>query len=520
MLKSLAPILERTRLNQLQLTHLEKIAFWILILFNLGYVFSVDTFGTMDGPTHLYNAGLLNSIKTDTFIQENYVSNGTVLPNFLTHFFLSFLFLFFKANVSEKIMLSCIFVLIPVTFRYCVKLYSEGKSNFSLFIFPIVSNNLLHLGFFNMNFAFIFFNIQLILIYILIKNSAKWYWILAFVINSLLLFYSHAFVYIISLALSAIICLVYTEFKWKFFLKKATLLLALSLPAFASFLYFYFTVPVTNYNYDISVADKVIRLIEFSPAIVYGLGELPYCIATLLLLIGLTAIILHTKSMPTFLKFKENKKDVFFISVVILLFSVFKFENGMATGMLMDRLLLSFFYLLILWVCCYKIESKWLFSIVLIVTVWGYVYGYDIKKPVLRELSTAAKRITKASKYIKPQTYVYGVNLEDNWIQSHYSEYIGVKKSVVILNNYEASLPWFTLRWRNWDKIQNMINSVNTYDSTSTNVLPNYILVYGNLSKLEKDEYTNIRNCIQQRTKKIYYSPDNRCAVYEVTKTN
>lgn len=520
MLNSIYPLLEKSRLNKLRLTHIETIVFWVLVLFNLGYVWSIDTFGTMDGPSHLYNSGLLNSIKTDSFIQANYESNGFILPNFLTHFFLSFLFLFFKANVSEKIMLSFIFVLIPITFRYCVKLYSEGKSNFSLFIFPIIFNNLLHLGFFNMNFAFIFFNIHLILLYILIKNKPKWYWLLAFVINSFLLFYSHAFVYSSSLVLSAFICLIYTEFNWKFFLKKVGLILLISLPAFILFIYFYFTVPVPNYNFDLSIADKVIRLIQFSPTIAYGAGELPYTIIVLLLLIGLTAIILQGKSMLTFLKFQENKKDVFFIAIVVLLYSIFKFENGMATGMLMDRLVLLFFYIFILWVSCYKIESKWFFSIALTASIWGYIHSYDIKQSVLQSLSHSAKQIQKAAKYINPHTYVYGVNLENDWIQLHFSEYIGVKKPVVVLNNTQAKLPWFPLRWENPDKIQSMIDNVNYFDSTSNKLLPHYILVYGDQNKLETEEFINIRNCILKRAKNIYKTPDNKCVLYEVIKTN
>ena len=178
-----------------KLAKIELVFFCLLLVFNLVNIWSVDIYATLDGPAHLFNASLLNFYGKSELLKEYYVHNAFYLPNYLPHFILKNLLLFFEPFAAEKIFLSFIVIFIPISFRYAVSLISGSINNLSFLIFTLVFSSLFNVGFFNFSFAFIFFNCQLILLHFLL-NSANKIWIsILFVCNSVILFYSHPFVF-------------------------------------------------------------------------------------------------------------------------------------------------------------------------------------------------------------------------------------------------------------------------------------------------------------------------------------
>lgn len=463
---------------------------------------------TIDGPCHLYTSSLFNFIRSDSFIKEYYTLNGICTPNFLSHYVLSLLFNFFNQGLSEKIFICFYFVAVPLTFRKAIQLYSKNESNFSLLIFPIVYSYLLHMGFYNFNLAFVFFNIHLILLYFFINQRFSWYKLSFYVINTLLLYYSHAFMFVLALGLSFFIVVVYSEFKVKIIFNRFLSLLAFSiLPLFLIF-FFFVTHKVVNYDSDISALEKLRMIITGSPIIVTGVREHLY-ICVLLVIIGLLSI-------TTLYKYGINKfeRHVFLFFALLIFITIFFVSNGMFTGMLIDRLALVFFYITIFWLSCFRIDSKWIYLFCASTVLYCFLNLYFIRKKAIGDIGANAKKVFAASHYLAPHSFVYNINLTKDWREGHFGNYLANNKPVVFINDNHASLGWFPFKWKNEKLIIDMCNNIINYDPQVHKKLPDYILVLGDQLKLNL--YLSLKKCIDDHGTKIYSSKDNYCVLYEL----
>ena len=133
----------------------ETLFFYGFLVISLINVWAVNVYSTIDGPAHLYNAGLLNLFDGNSFLNEYFQKNDLFLPNYFSHILLSNLFLFFDPFTSEKIFLSFLVLFMPLSFRLVIKLYTKNTL-YSFLIFPLVFSFLMHVGFFNFCAAFIF----------------------------------------------------------------------------------------------------------------------------------------------------------------------------------------------------------------------------------------------------------------------------------------------------------------------------------------------------------------------------
>lgn len=67
--------------------------------------------------------------------------------------------------------------------------------------------------------------------------------------------------------------------------------------------------------------------------------------------------------------------------------------------------------------------------------------------PNLFKLNANAKTINETANHISDNPTVLPVNLSDNGLQPHFSNYLDIDKPMIILENYEANVPWFLLQW-------------------------------------------------------------------------
>jgi hypothetical protein len=139
----------------------------------------------------------------------------------------------------------------------------------------------------------------------------------------------------------------------------------------------------------------------------------------------------------------------------------------------------------------------------------------SIRNKVLIQLSAHAEKIIATSDYIKEKSTVFSVDYSDSWLEPHFSNYLGVNKTVVNLDNYEAVLGWFPLKWK--DKKYIAVSWEVTL-SNKQNSLPDYIFIYGNLSKINNVENLKFKQFIDSNTVKRYESHDKYCCLYEVNK--
>lgn len=66
-----------------------------------------------------------------------------------------------------------------------------------------------------------------------------------------------------------------------------------------------------------------------------------------------------------------------------------------------------------------------------------------------------AKELVLAGNYIDAESIVFPITISDNFIFGHISNYLGVEKSIVITDNYEAGLIDFPIVW-NYSEIPDL----------------------------------------------------------------
>lgn len=498
---------------------INHIFFYLLLVFNLVNIWSVDIYATMDGPAHLYNAGLLHHIGNSLFLQEYYELNEFFLPNYLPHFILSKLFLFFEPFVAEKIFLSLIVVFLPLSFKYASHVLSGRQNKLSFLVFSLVFTFLFGVGFFNFSLAFIFMNCQVILTHFIITNKNSWIITTAFILTNLALFYTHPFVY----ALSTGIVFLYSVASFKLNLrelaKKTFILFLLCLPTIIFFIAFIIKVNVLEPNQgdvDITVNDKLAELNRFACGVSYiASEELIYTTLLALLFIFLTSYFITTrfligKEIRTFLAI-----DIFLILAVVTIAGIFFKHNGSYGGMFTNRLTYLFFYLLVFWLACNKMEAKGTIVFVIIIFLFSYGKLALIRHDVLVSLSERPKDIAGARAIIKEGSVVYSINYCDNWFEAHYANYAAINRKVVITENYEARLGWFPLKWKG-DKIYNVKWGSDTVNKNT--ILPDYILIFGNQDKINLPQNQMFKDFVANKTVKCYESWNRYCCVFEVKK--
>ena len=71
----------------------EPFLFYALVVFNLSLVFKFGNFPTIDGPSHLYNARIINELwfNNNEVLKDYFTFNPTPEPNWTGHFLLALL---------------------------------------------------------------------------------------------------------------------------------------------------------------------------------------------------------------------------------------------------------------------------------------------------------------------------------------------------------------------------------------------------------------------------------------------
>lgn len=502
---------------QQKTTPLEQIIFLCFLAFNVINVWVLDVYITLDGPAHLYNANLLNHIASSAFLQEFYMQNSFFLPNYLSHLLLSKLALLFHPLVSEKILLSFIVIFLPLSFRLLITDFSKSKQGtmFSFLIFPLVFTKLLHTGFYNFTLAFIFFNCQLVLYHRIFYAKKTPLLLILFIANSLILFYSHAFVFGLAMATLAFHLFILFYKKRRDLIKNMFFMFLLCLPAMLLFVLFVVTIHIPGYSTDLKPYEKCLSLITFSPGVVFDIdNELPYTFVFAVLIIILFSNVLSERIINKE-KLINSANDFFLMFALGAIYLAYHSTDGILGGMFMHRLFFIIFYLLVFWLCCSLSYSRyvWLFS--LIVVIYSYTKLSYARFQVMYKASLEAKSVMLAGNYIPSGSVVYSVNNSDIWFHKHFSNYLGLTKELVLSDNYEAVLGWFPLKWKH-DALHTM--QLDTLKNKNVIFYPDYVFVYGNAISPDSSVNAGINIFINNNGFKIFESADGFCSLYKVKK--
>lgn len=437
----------------------EKTLFYVVLVLNLFPIFCGNFFQTLDGPAHLYNSQLINSLffGNGGTINDYFMLNSEVVPNWSGHFILALFNYFLPAYVAEKIVLIFCLIGLPVAFRALVKTISPQNHFLSFLIFPFTYSFMLFLGFYNFSIGVV---MALVVLNFWLKYeseqlSFKRYFVLTFLF--LVCYFSHIFafgmlIFILGiyLFLTSLLGCVNTQNSLKtksiVFLKKAR---RLALTAFVPLLLFlfYFITRAGEKNYTFLDKKELVKWVfDIRSIIALSFSKeenFTYPIFIILMLLLLVTLYLRIKNR----KYRFEKSDVWLIvSVALLVLYFFMPDSNGAAGYISVRLQFLFFVFLVLWLTAQKLPIKIGYTAVFLVLTANFllnIYYFGESK----KHNAIAMECYETAKYIPSNSIVLPINHSGNWLMGHVSNYLGAEKPMVILENYECGTKYFPILW-------------------------------------------------------------------------
>ena len=439
---------------------LEKRLFYLFVVINALPILILPYFPTFDGPAHLHNTFLLKEVlfNDNLFIKEFIDFNNSFFPNWTSHFLLTILNLIFPPFYSEKLILLVYVVFLPISFRYLLNSINKSTSHFSFLIFPFVYHYLFFLGFYN-------FNIALILMFLTLA-----FWIRnerqigklknTFILFVLfwLLYFCHLFVFLTTigalglLIIGKVLPLSEQKIKEKDFRKNVgkDLLMVIAtaiFPLIAAYVFLHSRSSFTGLIY-LDFSERISYILKAKPMIGFSNDkELKFSIGLLLTLVAMMIISIKNRKESSVSGFKKSMMWLIASLAVFFLSLIAPNESGTG-GYFNMRLVLLGFLFLITWLGLqfYGKKSRY----VLIVLLMVITFSHNLFKWInVKRKNPYVAEIVKMSEQIKENSVVMPFYFLDDWYMQHFSNYLGISKPLIIIENYECSVDYFPLKWKN-----------------------------------------------------------------------
>lgn len=444
----------------------EYILFLSVAVLNLIPVIGFRFSPTLDGPSHLYNAHLFSQLlfHDSGFLSSHFFINPEPVPNWSGHIILAFFDLFLPTFIAEKIVIVALLLGLPLVFRKLISAISPNNSLWSFTIFPFCYSFMFFLGFFN-------FLIGLILMFWFIH-----FWIrkefqlniresFLAAIALLVIYFSHIFLFGFTLIVSGLLPLALFADETNsrtavisIFLKKIVLLMCVGLPGLLMSFYFFFT--RSGYDYHFLTSYELVQwLKQFRPLIAFSYdAESPYVskIAYLTIFsVGLVAFLrvnvliryLSSLQRVSALVRQNLKNDIWLVIALLTLglYFILPDSNGYS-GFISVRLGFLFILFLLLWLSTQNLP-KWYIGLLVVVTLICNFYLNRYYYSQVKALNNVAKEVYDLSDQLHAGDVILPLDYSQNWMEDHFSNYLGLKKPVVILENYEATMGYFPINW-------------------------------------------------------------------------
>lgn len=514
----------------------EEYFFYFIIFLNALPVLIFKFFPTLDGPAHLYNSNIIsNLLFSKSQLNDFFILNSEPIPNWTGHLLLSAFNVFLPAFIAEKMLLLFYTIALPLSFWKLIGIISPDNKLFSYFIFPFIYSFTFYLGFYNFSIALIFMFLTIAFWINDGKSFLSFRNILKLFLLITLMYFSHIFVF----ALTVFLLFMHSLFenvingikdpgKVKnivvvFIKKTGVLLIAASISLVLCLLYFY-SRPATGNDTFLESKELIEWLKNIRPIIALNFSEEEVYTKPIFYLIVITLIIgVYAKiNQINFNTSKSSLKRILFvckdllvisnfwlIATLIILFLYFKLPDSDGTaGYVSVRLGLLFFMFLILWLSTLK-YAKWFVKFIIgSVLLLNFMLNMYYIKSTGR-LNKVAIECSNASKFIEPNCVVIPLNYSDNWIHGHFSNYLGIEKPMIILENYECSTGYFPLLWNEKSIPNTLLGNISIdqqpcklWKSNTLNakVYADYIFLLGNIGP--ESDSCNIK--IQQNIANYY----------------
>jgi hypothetical protein len=467
---------------KISLSGFEKTFFIFIAFLHLLPVLNCELLPTLDGPSHLYNAQLLKSLlfNLSELPQHYYLLNDKLVPNWSGHFLLTSLNLITPAPISEKILQSAYVLGLAFSFRFLVSKISPSNMLFSYWIFPFIYSLLFLAGFYNYCIALVLFFISIACWISLLDKKAIAFStknICMLTLLMLLIYFSHLYVFII-LLLTIFIYLISRTIADNIQNQKVNYFQSLRLPGaallFTSVIPLYLSVQYLNSNAskDYTYIEKntlVEWLFNIRPIITYNVEEeqlLTFPLFILLVIVLLIAIYnwYIRKKNPTKRVLNFNSIAWGCAAILMLIFYFTLPDSDGDGGFISFRNGLFFFLFFILWLSTLKFKKWQLAIMVAVILISNYrILAYNHEKTI--DLKELAVECWEMSKEVNEGSVVLPIDNSGNWLAKHFSNYLGISKPMIILENYEAGKKHFPITWNEAAFPQLLLGKLDSGDS-------------------------------------------------------
>ena len=455
--------------------------FYILLaLLSCWPVLNHDFFPTMDGPAHLYNAQLIKSLWLGTeSLQDYFLFNPEPIPNWTGHGILAgLLTLGVPPELAEKTLLLIICLGLPFAFFILVTTINNGNLHpLSILILPFIYTFLLALGFYNFSLGLVCFLFALNQWYLWLKKPSFSNGLLLFLFVGLT-YFSHVLPFVFLCLSSGIIYLLERN---KAPLKTESILLAKTILLFSPFLFlfirFYFSRKGVDTSTYLPLEELLSMIYHMRALVVYNFDEewYTYVLASV---IGLILIIQATQ-----IKRASIAKHLSLIILTVLsLLLLFIIPDGNSGGSYVSQRISLFFFLYLILLCC-RLPFKLITAPLIVIFIGAHFYLVKFYNTVIYDLNVFAHDVVAAGSLIPEGSSIAPIHSSYNWLSPHFSNYLGISKPVVVLENYEASTDYFPLTW-NYDALPNFslaANACRPWESNADGPIlkPDYISIIG-----------------------------------------
>jgi hypothetical protein len=407
---------------------------------------------TGDGPSHVYNAQVLfDYVKgaNRDFYKPFYEINRNLEPNTLSQIVLGGLMQFLPYWFAEKVF-QCIYVLLfAFGFRYLLKQLNPNSSVFVLLFFPLCFTLPFQMGFYNfcLAIAILFFTIGYIIKHL--QNSTINN-VFSCAILLLCCTFTHGMIGSLAVFLSALIIITKNN-NWK---ENAIHFLSICIPSILIIIAFTLRQGLNVTPHSLTKWQKFLNLSSlYANASTRFAEYFPLHLLAVLLALLLIMVLVQAKLML-------NKMQLIFALFFIYLF--ISYINAPATlayaGGTDIRLasLVPLFLICFLQLYDFSNSIKW---IIVFASILLQLSISIIRLPYILSASAETQTVLKTISKIKPQSVLLKIQYNEHGSKNqfqvdnsflHATDYIGatVNKPLILLNNFEAEISYFSVQWR------------------------------------------------------------------------
>lgn len=526
--------IEQFSLNMIETSNIRRnifgLPFWVVLMtiFNTLPVLCIRYFTTEDGGPHSYNAGILleKIFHPESPLSEIFSINTTSLTNWTSHLLLALFRVGLPPWLADKALQILFVVSFPLSFYWMLKSFKKEINNYWVLIFPFAYTMNFYCGFYNfcLGLVLMFFAIGYCMRMDTENNSG--YIFLALLLFSIAI--THLYVFATTLIFIALIP--FAVFASENGVKSQKTLwfgLRTALAALPGLIVFsiYFlaekdpSVPIEKPVY-LGGSELLVWLSNIRPLVVYGFHLEPIYTRWIfyLLLIGVALAIFST--ITNRINNSSAKSDklilLFGMAAAVMLILLFKMPDSDGRGGFISLRFATLFFIMLFAALSFvkipKVVSLLAIIVVLIISSCINWQHYQIQQ----RLSFMASNIIKASYHMESYSIMAAFDYSDLWMVSHYSSYAAANRKIIMMDNYEADVGYFPLKW-NRSNIpagykhlpSPMIPMVERGTKDSSEAGVDYIMIYGHGNTALTEQVTKLKQELKANSYKLtYYNDD------------